>query len=62
MSKTQSALFEIKKFNGRNNFKIWKVKMHDLLVQQGVAKVLFGKSKQPYTMTDDDGVTSITEH
>ena len=54
MSKNQSARFEIEKFNGRNNFKIWKVKMHDLLVQQGVAKALLGKSKQPYTMTDDE--------
>ena len=28
--------------------------MHDLLVQQGVAKALLGKAKQPYTMTDDE--------
>ena len=54
MSKNQSARFEIEKFNGRNNFKIWKVKMHDLLVQQGVAKTLLGKSKQPFAMTDDE--------
>ena len=45
MSKFQSARFEIEKFNGRNNFEIWKVKMHDLLVQEGVAKELLGKSK-----------------
>ena len=54
MAKTQSARFEIEKFNGRNNFEIWKVKMHDLLVQQGVAKALLGKSKQPLVMTDDE--------
>ena len=54
MSKTQSARFEIEKFNGRNNFEIWKVKMHDLLIQQGVEKALLGKSKQPLTMTDDE--------
>ena len=54
MAKTQSARFEIEKFNGKNNFEIWKVKMYDLLVQQGVAKALLGKSKQPYTMTDDE--------
>jgi hypothetical protein len=54
MKKMQSAKFEIQKFNGRNNFEIWKVKMHDLLVQQGVVKVLFGKEKQPTTITDDD--------
>jgi len=28
--------------------------MHDLLVQQGVAKVLLGKAKQPYTMMDNE--------
>ena len=47
MEKTQSAQFEIEKFNGKKNFEIWKVKMHDLLVQQGVAKALLGKAKQP---------------
>jgi hypothetical protein len=54
MVKTQSAKFEIEKFNGKNNFEIWKVKMHDLLVQQGVVKVLLGKAKQPVTITDED--------
>jgi len=54
MAKTQSAHFEFEKFNGKSNFEIWKVKMHDLLVQQGVVKALLGKSKQPYTMTDDE--------
>eukprot|EP00253_Pinus_taeda_P032927 PITA_32927 len=28
--------------------------MYDLLVQQGVAKALMGKSKQPYNMTNDE--------
>jgi hypothetical protein len=45
MVKTQSAKFEIEKFNGKNNFEIWKVKMHDMLVQQGVVKVHFRKIK-----------------
>eukprot|EP00253_Pinus_taeda_P021625 PITA_21625 len=54
MAKTQSARFEIEKFNGKNNFEIWKVKMYDLLVQQGVAKALMGKSKQPYSITEDE--------
>ena len=54
MEKTQSAWFEIEKFNGKNNFEIWKVKMYDLLVQQGMAKALLGKSKQPYTITDNE--------
>ena len=54
MVKTQSARFEIEKFNGKNNFEIWKVKMHDLLVQQGVLKALMGKSKQPYNITNSE--------
>ena len=54
MAKIQSAWFEIEKFNGKNNFEIWEVKMHDLLIQQGVAKALLGKSKQPLTMTDEE--------
>jgi hypothetical protein len=46
MAKTQSAKFEIEKFNGKNNFEIWKVKMHDLLMQQGMVKALLGKEKK----------------
>lgn len=54
MEKTQSARFHIEKLNGKNNFEIWKVKMYDLLVQQGVAKALLEKPKWPYTMIDDE--------
>ena len=54
MKKMQSAKFEIEKFNGKNNFEIWKVKMHDLLVQQGVVKALLGKTKQLASIIDED--------
>ena len=54
MKKMQSAKLEIEKFNGKNNFKIWKVKMHDLLVQQGMVKVFLGKAKKPASITDED--------
>ena len=54
MAKTRSARFEIEKFNGKNNFEIWKVKMYDLLVQQGRVKALLGKNKQPLTMMEDE--------
>jgi hypothetical protein len=50
MEKTQSAKFEIEKFNGKNIFEIWKVKMHDFLMQQGLVKALLGKSKKPMTI------------
>jgi hypothetical protein len=54
MEKTQSAKFKIEKFNGKNNFEIWKVKIHDLLVQQGMVKALLVKTKQPATITNED--------
>jgi hypothetical protein len=54
MKNMQSAKFEIEKFNIKNNFEIWKVKMHDLLVQQGVVKAFLGKAKQPASITDED--------
>jgi hypothetical protein len=54
MKKMESAKFEIEKFNGKNNFEIWKVKMYDLLMQQGVVKALLGKEKQPTSITDNE--------
>jgi len=54
MGKSQSAKFEIEKFTGSNNFQLWKVKMRDMLVQQGVAKALDGKAKRPVSMDEDD--------
>ena len=50
----QSSKFEVEKFSGKNNFEIWKLKMHDLLMQEGMVKALLGKAKQPMTITDDD--------
>jgi hypothetical protein len=44
----------VEKFNGKNNFELWKLKMWDLLVQQGLQKALAGKSKKPTSMTDED--------
>ena len=54
MAKTQSSKFEIEKFDGSNNFELWKVKMRDILCVQGVVKALAGKSKRPAAMDDDD--------
>ena len=49
-----STKFEIEKFNGKNNFDLWKLKMRDLLVQQGLQRALDGKRKKPLTITDDE--------
>ena len=42
--------FEIEKFNGSNDFTLWKVKMQALLVQQGCAAALEGEGNLPATM------------
>jgi hypothetical protein len=52
MAKMQSLKFEVEKFSGKNNFELWKLKMQDLLVQQGLQKALAGKSKKPTAMTE----------
>jgi hypothetical protein len=54
MKKVQSSKFEVEKFNDKNNFELWKLKMQDLLVQQGLQKALAGKTKKPTSMTDED--------
>ena len=54
MAKMSSSKFEIEKFSGKNNFELWKLKMRDLLVQQGLQKDLDGIRKRPVTMSDDD--------
>ena len=49
-----STKFEIENFNGKNNFELWKLKMRDLLVQQGLQIALDEKRKRPLTMTEDE--------
>jgi hypothetical protein len=38
MAKMQSLKFEVEKFCSKRNFELWKLKMRDLLVQQGLKK------------------------
>jgi hypothetical protein len=52
MAKMQSSKFEVEKFSGKNNFELWKLKMQDLLVQQGFQKALASKSKKLATVTE----------
>ena len=49
-----NAKFEVEKFTGKSNFALWKLKVRDLLVQQGFHKALDGATKKPATMTDLD--------
>ena len=45
--KMASHKFEIAKFNGSNDFTLWKIKMKAILVQQGCAAALEGGGKSP---------------
>ena len=53
-TKVSNAKFEVEKFNGKINFELWKLKVRDLLVQQGLHKALAGKAKKPMGMTDEE--------
>ncbi|KAL5794957.1 hypothetical protein ACOSP7_003551 [Xanthoceras sorbifolium] len=46
-----TAKFDVEKFNGENDFSLWRVKM---LVHQGLAKALKGKDALPKSMSDKD--------
>jgi hypothetical protein len=39
--------YEVKKFNGKNNFYLWRRSMKDLLIQQGVYKVTLEEANIP---------------
>ena len=39
-----TAKFDIEKFDGNNDFGLWRLKMHALLVQNGLHKALRGKN------------------
>lgn len=43
MAKMSNAKFEVEKFTGKSNFALWKLKVKDLLVQQGLHKTLDGQ-------------------
>jgi hypothetical protein len=49
-----AAKFDIEKFDGRNNFNLWRVRMKALLVQQGLFKALKGKDALPESLTEDE--------
>jgi hypothetical protein len=37
-----SVMYEIKKFDGKNDLKMWKAKVKEVLVTEGLAKALGG--------------------
>ena len=54
MGKMSNEKFEVEKFTGNRNFALWKLKVRDLLVQQGLHKALDGTNKKPASMKDSD--------
>jgi hypothetical protein len=49
---TSSTKFDVMKFDGSGNFGLWQRRVKDLLVQQGMVKVLYGS--KPEGMVDID--------
>eukprot|EP00253_Pinus_taeda_P017110 PITA_17110 len=49
-----NAKVKVEKFIGKSNFSLWKLKVRDLLMQQGLHKALDGATKRPATMTDSN--------
>jgi len=54
MKKVQSSKFDVEKFNDKINFELWKIKIRDMFVQQGLQKALVGMTKKPTSMSDKD--------
>ena len=54
MEKMINAKFEVEKFTRKNNFSLWKLKVRDLLVQQGLHKALDGVTKKPTSISSLD--------
>ena len=44
--------FEIEKFDGKNNFGLWQIKVRAILVQQELDETLNGKEAKPAEVTD----------
>jgi cell division cycle protein 20 (cofactor of APC complex) len=51
---TLTMKFDVEKFNGMNDFNLWRIRLHNLLVQQGLFKVLKGIDCLPKRMDDKD--------
>ena len=48
------AKFDIEKFDGNNDFGLWRLKMHALLVQNGLHKALMGKNTLSEKLSNEE--------
>ena len=46
--------YDIEKFNGRNDFELWKMNMKAILIQQGVEKALLPDKDLPKSVTEKE--------
>ncbi|WJX56676.1 hypothetical protein P8452_42313 [Trifolium repens] len=49
MSYSSAMKFDIKKFDGRINFGLWKVQVNDVLIQSGLHKAIKGNTSKMET-------------
>ena len=54
MAMSEGAKFEVVKFSGHGNFRLWQTRVKDLLSQQGLLKTI--KSQKPTKIKDEDWV------
>ena len=54
VSKTITMKFEVEKFDGNNNFLLWKMQVTALLVKEGTYKTLLGAEKKTSKMEDTE--------
>ncbi|KAK3026945.1 hypothetical protein RJ639_040351 [Escallonia herrerae] len=46
--------YDLEKFNGSNDFSLWRMKMCAVLIQQGLLKALKGNQGLPETISADE--------
>ncbi|WVZ06123.1 hypothetical protein V8G54_019469 [Vigna mungo] len=51
---TMATKFDVEKFNGANDFGLWKIKMEAILIQQGCDEALKGESRMSDAMTQEE--------
>ncbi|KAK3014754.1 hypothetical protein RJ639_009909 [Escallonia herrerae] len=54
MAPNTSTKYDLEKFDGSNNFSLWRMKMRAVLIQQGLLKALKEKQGLPDTMSNDE--------
>ncbi|WVZ01479.1 hypothetical protein V8G54_027548 [Vigna mungo] len=52
--RAMATKFDVEKFNGANDFGLWKIKMEAILIQQGCDEALKGESRMSGTMTQEE--------